>query len=78
MIQSPRGSINFPSQTSFDNQVTPKHIDTSVINTQNYTPSNNNHIDFTNQLVWTNPMHTSLNPQITRQISYSETLFQIA
>ena len=74
MIQSPRGSINSPAQTSFDIQVTPRHIDTSMNNTHNYTASHNNNIDSINKLVWTNPIHTSLNPQITRQISYSETL----
>ena len=78
MIQSPRGSINFSAQTSFDNQVIPKHIDTSVNNIQNYTPSHNNNINSANQLVWTNPMHTSLNLQLTRQMSYSETLLHIA
>ena len=47
-------------------------------NTHKYTPSRNNNIDSINQLVWTNPIHTSLNPQITRQISYSETLPHMA
>ena len=73
MIQSPRGSINFPARTSFDSQVNYKsstqNIDLSdptLIHTKTTNPDN--------QLVWTNPTRSTLNPQITRQLAYSETL----
>ena len=73
MIQSPRGSINFPARTSFDSQVNHKsstqNIDLSdptLIHAKTTNPDN--------QLVWTNPTRSTLNPQITRQLAYSETL----
>ena len=78
MIQSPRGSINFPAQTSFDHQVTPRHINTPLTHTQNHTALHNNNIDSSNHLVWTNPIHSPLYPQITRQVVFSETLFHMA
>ena len=34
--------------------------------------------DTDDQLVWSNPIHTTLNPQITRQLAYSNTLLHMA
>ena len=74
MIQSPRGQINFPAQNSLDSSVTPRDLNTSSVISDHITPIYNTNIDHTSQLVWTNPIRTQLNPQITRQISFSETL----
>ena len=72
MIQSPRGSINFPAHTSFDQQATPRQSDTPLTPTQIHRPLHSNNIDSSNQLVRTNPIRSLLNPQITRQVAYSE------
>ena len=78
MIQSPRGSINFPAPTSFDHQFNPGQLDTSKTHIQNYTRLHNNNTDSSNQLVGNNPIHSPLSPQITRQVAYSETLHHMA
>ena len=78
MIQSPRGRINVPVRNSFGNLETPGRIDSSSIHIENTTSLNNTNTDHTNQLVWTNPTRSSLNPQITRQVLYSETLLHMA
>ena len=37
-----------------------------------------NYTDSDNQLVCSNPIHTTLNPQVTRQLAYSNTLLHMA
>ena len=78
IIQSPRGQINVPKRNSFDNSVTPSRLDLSSNHLENITPLNNINTDHTNQLVWTNPIRSTLNPQIIRQILYSDTLHHMA
>ena len=78
MIQSPRDSINFPAQTSFDHQFNPRQLDTSITHIQNYTRLHNNNTDSSNQLFGTNPIHSPLSPQITRRVAYLETLLHMA
>ena len=78
MIQSSRGQINFPAQNSFDSSVTPRKLNTSSVISDHITPLNNTNIDHTNQLIWPTPIRIQFNPQITRQISDSETLLHMA
>ena len=73
MIQSPRGSKEIIAHNSFTTQSSdsadsldrsrPTHHETIHSNT-----------DSDNQLVWSNPTIQTLNPQIIRQLAYSNTL----
>ena len=73
MIESPRGQIKVAAQSGFpieaiENRMN-QELDISITS-----PPQSNYTDSDNQLVWSNPIHTTLNPQITRQLAYSNTL----
>ena len=77
MIRSPRGQLNVTAQSGLPLENSETHrsqeIDTSIVPS---TTSFNRNID--NQLVWSSPIRNSLNPQITRQIAYSNCLLDMA
>ena len=77
MIKSPRGSIDIIAHSSFNSQVPHNRTNQDTdINNQSHT--NVDKLDLSNQLVWTNPIRQSLNPQILRQFAYSDTLLHMA
>ena len=73
MIQSPRGLINVTAQFSFPAQGTENYIHQDS-DTSSTSSSHINNTETDNQLVWSNPSHNTLNPQIARQLAYSDTL----
>ena len=76
MIRSPRGQLIFTAQSGFPLENSETHmsqeIDTSIVPSTSTSNTNND-----NQLVWSSPIRSSLNPQITRQITYSNCLLDI-
>ena len=77
MIQSPRGLINVTAQSSFPAQGTENYIDQDS-DTSSTSSSHINNTETDNQLVWSKPSHNTLNPQIARQLAYSDTLLIMA
>ena len=73
MIKSPRGSKNVDPQFSFTSQVTESFIHQNSDTSDISSPINNN-AETENQLVWSNPIRNTLNPQLARQLAYSDTL----
>ena len=77
MILSPRGQLNATAHSGFPLENSETHmrqeIDTSSVPSES---SSNTNTD--NQLVWSSPFRNSLNPQITRQIAYSNCLLDMA
>ena len=73
MKRSPRGQINVFAQSGFplenSESYMSQEINTSIVPS---TSSSNTNTD--NQLVWSSPIRNSLNPQLTRQIAYSNCL----
>ena len=72
MIQSPRGLINVAAQSDFSLQDTENYINQELDRSNTSSP-HIHHIETDKQLVWSNPFHNTLNPQITRQLAYSDT-----
>ena len=77
MIQSPRGPINVDAQSSFILQVTESYIHQNSDTSDISSPIINN-AETGNQLVWSNPVRNTLNPQIARHLPYSDTLLNMA
>ena len=77
MIRSPRGQINVSAQSGFplenSDSYKSQEINTLIVPS---TSSSNTNTD--NQLVWSSPIRSSLNLQITRQIAYSNCLLDMA
>ena len=76
MVQSPRGQINVTAPIGFPIET----VETYMNPDQNITssPTQNIHnTDSPDQLVWPNPIHTNLHPQILRQIAFSDNLLHM-
>ena len=77
MIQSPSGQINVTAPIGFPIET----VETYMNPDQNITssPTQNTHnTDSSDQLIWSNPIHTNLHPQILRQIAFSDNLLHMA
>ena len=77
MIQSPRGPIEIIAHNSSPSQ-SPASADTIDRPGSIHNRTQRNNLDWDNQLFWSNPIRQGLNPQITRQLAYSNTHLQMA
>ena len=77
MLQSDRGQLNVAAQSGFPLEAIESRMN-QEINLSIETPTQSNYTDTDNQLVWSNTIHTKLNPQITRELTYSNTLLYMA
>ena len=73
MIQSPRGQIKITAPIGFHFQQV-ENLMNQESNTSITSSLDTINTDTQNQMVWTNPFHSTLNPQITRQIAFSNNL----
>ena len=69
--------MNVSAQSNFPLQVTESYIHQDS-DTSSTSSSHINNTETDNQLVWSNPIHNTLNPQIARQLAYSDTLLNMA
>ena len=77
MIQSPSGQINVTAPTGFPIEVTEIHMNQEP-NTTFTSPPYTDYTDSQNQLVCSCPIQNTLNPQIIRQLAYSNNLLHMA
>ena len=73
MLQSDRGQLNVAAQSGFPLEAIENRMN-QELNISIESPTQSNYTDTDNQMVWSNPIHTTLSPQITRQLTYSNTL----
>ena len=77
MLQSARGQINVDAQSGFPLEAIENRMN-QELNTSVESPTESTYTDIDNHLVWSNPIRTTLNPQITRQLAYSNILLNMA
>ena len=81
MIQPPRGQINVDAQNCFPSQYTENYmspeIDTTTLDSSDTSPLQLNNPEIDNQLVCSNRIRDNLNPQVTRQVAFSNNLLII-
>ena len=77
MIRSPRGQLNVTAHSGFPLENSGTHM-RQEIDTSSVPSTSSSNINTDNQLVWSSPFRISLNPQITRQIAYSNCLLDMA
>ena len=77
MIQSPRGQINVTAPIGFPIETVETYMNPDQNITSSPTQKTHN-TDSPDQLVWPNPIHTNLHPQILRQIAFSDNLLHMA
>ena len=63
MLQSARGQINVDAQSGFPLEAIENRMN-QELNTSIESPTESNYRDIENQLVWSNPIRTTLDPQI--------------
>ena len=77
MIQSPRDQIMSIAQFGFPFQQV-ENLMNQESNTSFTSSVNTDITDTQNQLVWSHPIHNTLNPQIIRQLAFSNNLLHMA
>ena len=77
MIQSARGQKNVAAKSGFPLEAIENRMD-QELDISITSPPQSNYTDSDNQLIWSNPIHTTLNPQITQYLAYSNTLLHMA
>ena len=77
MIRSPRGQLNVTAHSGFPLENSETHM-RQEIDSSSVPSTSSSNINTDNQLVWSSPFRNSLNPQITREIAYSNCLLDMA
>ena len=77
MIQSPRGHLKSIATSGFDFQQV-ENLMNQESNPSLTSSFNTDNTNIQNQLVWSNPIHNTLNPQIVRQLAFSNNLLIMA